>query len=115
MAYVYICACVYAAAAFLKEPVSLNISYGETAPFFCSVRGDEFGGRPYWIIGGEETRPGTTLHQGYQTWYNGSGLVRSSVLYVNGSFYANNNLKIQCGVRNMLTSIAVLKIRGMSS
>ena len=94
--------------------MSLNINYGENASFFCSARGDSRGGQVYWIIGGNYNNPIATLDQdGYKTVYMVSPPIRNSTLYVNGSLYANNNLEIQCGVFDILSNTAVLKIRGI--
>ena len=94
--------------------MSLNINYGENASFFCSARGDSRGGQVYWIIGGIYNNPIATLDQdGYKTVYMVFPPIRNSTLYVNGSLYANNNLEIQCGVFDILSNTAVLKIRGI--
>lgn len=93
--------------------MSLNISYGETATFFCSVREDHRGGPLYWKINGLTDNPRATLDKdGYQTWNTVSKPIRTSTLYVNGSLYANNNLQIRCVVLHILSSIAILKING---
>ena len=99
--------------AVLKEPVSINITYGEIANFSCSVRGDHRGGQLFWRIGDYYNDPRASLdREGYRTDYTAARHIRSSTLYINGSLYANNNLEIQCGIFNIFSSIAILNING---
>ena len=96
------------------EPQSFNASLGETANFSCSVRS----GSLYWLINGdrclcnsfsvccEENPRGASARVIQDVWF------QNSTLRVNGSIMLNDNITIQCGVRGVESSPAVLRIQG---
>jgi len=97
----------------LEHPVSINISYGEIANFSCTVTVGNSGGQAYWLINDDLISNRATLaREGYFSVTESTSPHRSTTLYVNGSFYANNNLEVSCGVLELTSTKAVLKIQG---